>query len=62
MMEIFRFLHYGLAGILVFIGAKMVASNYIEIPIAIALGAVAGVLAISVLASLLFPTPRKRSA
>jgi tellurite resistance protein TerC len=62
MMEIFRFLHYGLAGILVFIGAKMVGSNYLEIPIVVALGVVAGVLAVSVLASLLFPAPRKRPA
>jgi TerC family integral membrane protein len=60
MMEVFRFLHYGLAAILVFIGTKMVASNYIEIPIVVALGVVAGVLALSVFASLLFPAPRKR--
>jgi tellurite resistance protein TerC len=62
MMEVFRFLHYGLAAILMFIGAKMVASNYIEIPIVIALGTVAGVLALSVMASLLFPAPRKRAS
>src|SRR5262245_4556632 len=62
MMEVFRFLHYGLAAILMFIGGTMLASNYIQIPIVIALGAVAGVLAISVLASLLFPAPRKRAS
>jgi tellurite resistance protein TerC len=60
MMEVFRFLHYGLAAILIFIGAKMVASNYVEVPIGLALGAVAGVLALSVLLSLLFPKPRVR--
>lgn len=55
MMEVFRFLHYGLAAILMFIGLKMVGSNYIEIPIVVALGSVAGLLGLSVLASLLFP-------
>ncbi len=55
MMEIFHFLNYGLAVILAFIGAKMVASEWIDIPIGIALGVVLGVLAISIGASLMFP-------
>jgi tellurite resistance protein TerC len=54
-MEIFRFLHYGLAVILIFIGAKMLSSNYIHMPILLALGVVAGVLIVSVGASLIFP-------
>jgi tellurite resistance protein TerC len=60
MMEVFRFLHYGLAAILIFIGGKMVASNYVEVPIVVALGIVAGLLAVSVLASLLFPKHKER--
>ena len=55
MMEVFHYLHYGLAAILVFVGAKMLVSNYYPIPTWIALGVVAGVLLISVLASLLHP-------
>ena len=55
MMEIFRFLHYGLAVILIFIGVKMLGSEYFQIPIGVALAAVGGVLVISVIASLLFP-------
>jgi len=55
MMELFRFLHYGLSLVLVFIGVKMLLSNYLEIPIGIALGVVAGVLAVSVVLSLIFP-------
>lgn len=55
MIEKFHFLHYGLSIILVFIGVKMLASGYIEIPIAVALGAVAGVLAVSVVLSMLVP-------
>src|SRR6202049_3031080 len=55
MMERFHYLHYGLALVLIFIGAKMMASNYYQIPTGIALGVVAGVLLVSVLASLLHP-------
>ncbi len=55
MIEVFHFLHYGLSLILIFIGVKMLASSYVQIPIGIALGVVAGVLLISILLSLLFP-------
>jgi len=55
MMELFHYLHYGLAVVLIFIGAKMVTSDYYQIPTWVALGAVAGVLLISVFASLLHP-------
>jgi tellurite resistance protein TerC len=55
MMEVFHYLHYGLAIILMFIGAKMLASHYFPIPIHVALGVVAAVLAVSIAASLLFP-------
>lgn len=55
MMELFHYLHYGLAAILIFVGGKMLVSNYYPIPTWIALGVVAGVLLISVLASLLHP-------
>jgi tellurite resistance protein TerC len=59
MMELFHYLHYGLAVILTFIGVKMLISNFYHLPTAVALGVVAGVLVISVLASLLWP---KKSA
>jgi tellurite resistance protein TerC len=55
LMDLFHYLHYGLAVVLIFIGAKMVSSNYYQIPTAVALGVVAGVLLVSVLASLLHP-------
>ncbi|MBI2678797.1 MAG: TerC family protein [Candidatus Koribacter versatilis] len=55
LMEIFHFLHYGLAVILTFIGVKMIASSWIEIPIWIALGFVVAVLAASVIASIMIP-------
>ena len=59
MMEMFRYLHYGLSLVLIFVGAKMLLSHYFEIPTPIALGVVAGVLAISVIASL--ANPRKEA-
>lgn len=55
MMEVFHYLHYGLSLVLIFIGAKMLVSHYYQIPTAVALAVVAGVLAISVAASLAFP-------
>lgn len=55
MMERFEYLHYGLATILVFIGGKMVAAHYYEMPTLLALVVVAGILVIAVLASVIFP-------
>jgi tellurite resistance protein TerC len=51
MMRTFRYLHYGLALILIFIGAKMLASHYLPISTVLALGVVAAILVASVLAS-----------
>ena len=55
MMEIFHYLHYGLSVVLIFIGGKMLLSHYYTIPTHWALVVVLSVLAISVIASLLFP-------
>jgi tellurite resistance protein TerC len=51
----FRFLHQGLAGMLVFVGAKMTLSEWMPIPSLISLGVIAGILGVTVAASLLFP-------
>ncbi len=58
MMEVFHYLHYGLSVILIFIGVKMLASEYFHIPIGVALSVVGGILVISVIASLLFPATK----
>lgn len=55
MMEVFHFLHYGLAVILSFIGVKMLVSHYYVIPTHIALAVVGLVLAVSMGASVLVP-------
>ena len=59
MIEIFHYLHYGLSAILIFIGCKMLASNYFHMPTGWALGVVASVLALSVVLSLVFPAKEK---
>jgi tellurite resistance protein TerC len=51
MMEMFEYLHYGLAAVLIFIGAKMLVSQYYEMPTALALSVVAAILGASVVAS-----------
>jgi tellurite resistance protein TerC len=59
-IDLFEYLHYGLSVVLIFIGAKMLLSEYVVIPTHVALGVVAGVLAIAVAASLMFPKKNKR--
>ncbi|MGC2197882.1 MAG: TerC family protein [Terriglobales bacterium] len=55
MMDLFEYLHYGLSVVLMLIGAKMLVSHYVTVPTVVALGTVAGVIALSVLASVIFP-------
>lgn len=55
LMKVFRFLHYGLALVLILVGAKMLAADYYRVPVAATLGVVAGVLLISIAASVAFP-------
>lgn len=50
-IERLYYLNYGLAAILIFLGIKMVIGDFVELPTAIALGVIAGVLTIAVLAS-----------
>jgi len=57
LMRAFHYLHYGLAGILGFVGVKMLISDLFHIPVGISLGVVCGSLALSVAASLIWPQP-----
>lgn len=61
-MQRFHLLHYGLAAILVFIGVKMLTADFYKVPTLVALGVVAGILVVSVIASLLRPPPREAAA
>jgi len=60
LMKIFRFLHYGLAVVLILVGSKMLAADYFRVPISATLGVVAGVILISVAASVVFPDKSKK--
>jgi tellurite resistance protein TerC len=52
-MSRFRYLKLGLSAVLVFVGAKMVLADIYKVPIALSLGVIAAILAISIIASLL---------
>jgi tellurite resistance protein TerC len=63
-MDKFHLLKYGLAAILIFVGLKMVWLNQLfggKFPINLSLGIIAGILALSVAVSLLFP-PKHHTA
>jgi tellurite resistance protein TerC len=59
-MKIFRFLNIGLAIILVFIGVKMLLADIYPMSITLALGLVAGILALSIIASVVWPGDQRR--
>jgi tellurite resistance protein TerC len=54
-MQLFHYLHYGLSAILVFVGTKMLLADVYKLPVWVALGVIAGILLIAVLASVLRP-------
>jgi tellurite resistance protein TerC len=71
MFGLFHYLHYGLSAILVFVGSKMLLSHegltvfgislHYEVPTVVALGTVGGLLALSIIASLIFPERKKEA-
>jgi len=54
-MGLFRYLKVGLCFVLTFVGVKMLISDFYKIPISVSLCIVAGILAASIVASLIFP-------
>jgi tellurite resistance protein TerC len=50
-----RYLTVGLSGVLVFIGAKMIAEPWVHVPVHISLGVVAGILLVALIVSLMSP-------
>lgn len=53
-MGMFRYLKVGLSLVLCFVGIKMLLVDFYKIPIGVSLGVVAGILAVSIVASLMF--------
>src|SRR6202795_673003 len=50
-----RYLTVGLSGVLIFIGAKMIAEPWMHVPVHISLGVVAGIVMVALIASLISP-------
>ncbi len=59
-LDRFHFLKYGLAAVLAFVGSKMVLTSVVHLPVGVSLGVICGLLAVSVVASLL-RRPAKRN-
>jgi tellurite resistance protein TerC len=60
LLPAFRYLDEGLSVVLLFVGAKMLAAQWVQIPTGLALGIIAGILAISILASIIAMQREKR--
>ncbi len=60
-MGMFSYLHYGLAAVLVWVGTKMLLTDVYKVPIGISLGVIAGVLLVSIAASLVAARRRYES-
>jgi tellurite resistance protein TerC len=56
-----RYLHHGLAAILVFVGLKMIATDYIHIEALVSLAVIAGILAMTMAVSVVAGPQRSRS-
>jgi tellurite resistance protein TerC len=54
-MLLFHYLHYGLSAILVFVGVKMLLADVYKLPVGVALGVIAGILLLAIVASVLRP-------
>jgi tellurite resistance protein TerC len=59
LMKVFRFLHYGMALVLILVGLKMITADRFPVSTLVTLGVVAAVLAVSVLASVMYPGKRE---
>lgn len=57
-LQLFHYLHYGLSAILVFVGLKMLVSDFYKIPITSSLLVIALFLGLSVIASIVWPKPK----
>lgn len=60
--QYFHYLKYGLSAVLVFVGFKMVMADFYKVPIEISLLIIVSILAISILASILYPPKQVEQA
>ena len=59
LMKAFRFLHTGLALVLILVGLKMITADRFPVSTVVTLGLVGGVLAVSVIASVIYPEKKE---
>ena len=59
-LESLRYMKYGLAGILIFVGFKMLISNFYHINVGVSLAVILGLLVVTIAASLLIK-PKEKS-
>ncbi len=59
LMKVFRFLHNGLALVLIVVGLKMMTAHYFRVSTLATLGVVAGILIVSIAASVLVPEKQR---
>lgn len=57
LVDRFAYLHYGLAAILVFVGLKMLASDFYKVPVALSLLIIVGILTASIVMSMIARKP-----
>jgi tellurite resistance protein TerC len=62
MIDRFQYLNLGLAAVLVFVGLKMTLADVYHVPVYVSLAVIVVTLAVSVVASLLRPTPSRRAS
>ena len=53
LMDMFEYLHYGISCVLIFVGFKMLTSHFFEIRTDLSLGVIAGILLVTIVASVL---------
>ena len=53
LMDMFEYLHYGISCVLIFVGLKMLSSHFFEIRTDLSLGVIAGILLVTIVASVL---------
>jgi len=58
-LNIFRYLKFGISFILFFVGVKMLISHYVHIPVGISLGIIILCIAISIIASIIIKVPKE---
>jgi tellurite resistance protein TerC len=59
LIKIFRFLHYGLAALLILVGLKMLTADRYPISTEVTLGVVAGILLVSIIVSVVNPVQKQ---